>query len=221
MRRYRRGLNVEKKYFDKLFVNGSNGFPVSGGWTGNAAVIKSMAAADAVGNTGMSTGDGPSNRDGRQVTITSLHFRLRLIADDTDGTNSKDAGGSIHARVMVILDKQANGATATQSDIFSDTRLLVAYNNLNNSYRFRKLYDKVITLNTTGARVTDDKSISYERFIKFDKMCSIPLIYNGNTGAIAEVRSNNLLLVIMPNYNSTVNLNFSAECLTRLRFTDA
>ncbi len=89
-------------------------------------------------------GTGPNQRIGRNFTIRSIQMRYQLI---------KPAGlDQATFRILVILDRQTNGATfngnaiIVDGDAFDDTTWR-GYRNLENISRFEILWDKTIDLN--------------------------------------------------------------------------
>jgi len=50
--------------------------------------------------------------------------------------------------------------------------------------------------------------------IKYNKKCNIPVWFNGATGAIAEIRSNNLVMCFIGTTANICSLNYTS----RIRF---
>lgn len=150
-----------------------------------------------------------STRVGRKCTITKIGLRgvAEIFGDATAGANQW--------RIIVYLDKQANGAAAGVTDILesADDK---AFNNLSNSQRFVTLKDWYFRTEAGAYDGTDYNP--YGRALKWHKKCSIPLEFSSTTGAITELRSNNIgILAIMEQASpGTVRLSLAA----RIRFTD-
>lgn len=120
-------------------------------------------------------------------------------------------------RVIMFLDKQANGATAAVTDIL-ETASFLSFNNLANSGRFQTLLDKTVTLNymtlaSDGAGLVSSAN-KFTDF-SFHKRCNIPIEFSATTGAITEIRSNNIgVLLISRAASSALFSNI------RIRFSD-
>ncbi len=155
-------------------------------------------------------------RIGRKCTIRNILWRLRLtIVNTADAAVTGDT-----ARVILYLDKQCNGATIAVTDLL-ETADEQSFNNLANSGRFRVLMDRTYDMNCTSGsgRGSTDTLAFGENVVNdtFFKKCNIPLEFSSTTGAITEIRSNNLgVLLISQDGNAT---NFESNL--RLRFSDS
>ncbi len=154
-------------------------------------------------------------RVGRKCTIKAVNWRYLLILPQQDAQATPAPGESI--RVIVYLDKQCNGATATNTGILESADFQ-SFNNLANKNRFTILMDKTHsvnynTLGSDGAGVISSNQVlkNYQWY----KKCNIPIEFDAATGAITEIRSNNIG-VLLVSQNGTVGF-FSKM---RLRFTD-
>jgi hypothetical protein len=130
-----------------------------------------------------------SGRIGRKVMLTKLFMQGHILIPTT-ATNSET---SDIVRLILYQDKQCNGAAATVTDILESADIL-SYRNLANSGRFIVLADKkwVISCSTgSGNGTTDSYTEAYKAF-KINKMLKVPLEYDSTTGAITELRSNNI-----------------------------
>jgi len=150
-------------------------------------------------------------RVGRKCTITSIGWRyhVELAAIST-------VGGSDTARVIMFLDKQANGATAAVTDVLESADFQ-SFNNLSNSGRFRTIMDQTVTLNrlaSAGDGTANDSAPVRQSGTLF-KQCQIPLEFSAGTGAITEIRSNNIGVLLISDAAVT-----SFESKIRLRFSD-
>jgi hypothetical protein len=156
-----------------------------------------------------------STRVGRKAVIRSINWRWNLKkAATTAGSNASES-----VRLILYLDKQCNGATAAVTDILESDNYQ-SFNNLANKGRFKILMDKEITMNCMaggGDGTTEDYG-SVERNGSYFKKCMIPLEFSSTTGALTEIRSNNLgVLILSKNGTSTAPV-FDSKM--RLRFTD-
>lgn len=191
----------EAKFFDKI--------------TANAAISTTGTILDDSVNE-IVQGTGESNRIARACTLTGIFFKgnMRLIpgAALTAPRNAADV-----IRVIIYQDKQCNGATAAVTDIL-ETANVDAFYNLANSKRFYILMDKRVALNSPGAGLAaTDTWAECHKAWKFSKLCNIPIEFSGTTGAISEIRSNNIgVMAIALNPASTAFVGYTC----RVRFSD-
>ncbi len=142
-------------------------------------------------------GNGESDRVGRKITIKKIGWRYEVLLP----TTATAADTSDVVRVMMILDKQANGALGTNTSVLEDDDYQ-SFNNLANSKRYRILMDKSysITSQSGSGRGTTD-TLSYGDAVitaQWHKPCSIPIEYDNSatTGVITSIRSNNLFVIV-------------------------
>ncbi len=159
-----------------------------------------------------------SQRIGRKCTIRSINWRFRvLLTGQTDVNNLAAAADTV--RVILYLDKQANGAAAGVTDILESDDFQ-SFNNLANKSRFRTLMDRVYDLSasagagTSAAAANDTGPIFASDAIY--KKCNIPIEYSSTTGAITEVTSNNIGVLIL----AAAGARTSFDSKMRLRFSD-
>lgn len=195
------GKDAELKWFD-FNVAASN--PTTGGTIIGTGTIVNIAQ-----NTGQ------SERIGRKITVKKVQLRTQIIMPALTA-NGVNVQGDI-LRVIVYQDKQCNGATAAVLDILT-TNTWNSYRNLSNSNRFIVLSDKTYDssyetfsvdagglFNAIGSRESDNQIMK----------CDIPIEYSGVTGAVNEIRSNNIcVLAISAQGIVNVNLQF------RTRYSD-
>ncbi len=162
-----------------------------------------QSAGDVVLLSGLATGITGSTREGNAVSFKSLSFKYFI-------TNNTTSGESI-CRIMIVQDNQVNGALFTIGDLLEDTGInanIVSPSNLDNSRRFRILYNKVIVtteeVNTFAYRELYKKMNMYAR-------------YSGAGSDITGVESKGLFLVLLSN-QATNQPSIEYQC--RLRFSD-
>jgi len=132
-------------------------------------------------------GDTAIERDGRKATIKSIHVRGTFFYEPAA------TSGTTCVYFYIILDTQANGAAPAITDIFTTSGMDRNFINLDNTSRFKVL--KKITVPfvaPSGVAAAKQKMIVP---IEFYKTCNIPVDWSSNTGAITEIRSNNILAV--------------------------
>ncbi len=156
-------------------------------------------------------------RIGRKCTIRSIHWRFS--ADQVELNNGATPQTSEVIRAIFYLDKQANGATAAVTDIL-ETATHRSFRNLANSGRFQIFLDKTMVFNyqtfsfdTAGAQ-GDSAEVVGE--YQFNKNCNVPIEFSAATGAIGEIRSNNLGVLLISKsgqggFASSLRLRFSDQ----------
>ncbi len=157
-----------------------------------------------------------TGRIGRKCTIKQINWRYTIIIPNTSNASNTDDV----VRVILYLDKQCNGATAVNTGIM-ETTSFQSFNNLANKNRFTILMDKVHDLQCPGGGGQGDGTTSSFAFVSalvsgtFFKKCNIPLEFDSTTGAITEIRSNNLGVLLL---SAKGLCEFSSKM--RLRFSD-
>lgn len=156
-----------------------------------------------------------SSRDGRKITIKSLHIRGHAtLLNATDVTNT-----STIMRMRVVLDKQCNGAQFTATDLL-ESDAINSFANLANRGRFVTLIDRVMSFSCPGATATGGAYSFGEiiRPISINLKCNYPIEYDNSvtTGAIGSVRSNYLCIVLQTSTGELISISFTS----RIRYTD-
>ncbi len=153
-----------------------------------------------------------SQRIGRKCTIKSLHIR----GEYTLPTTSTPASTTDRVRTIIYLDKQTNGVTATVTGIL-ESAAINSFNNLANQSRFTILSDKTFSMNMTAGAYdgTNDQFGKISRPFMYNKKCNIPIEFDSTTGAITEIRSNNLGLLTISQVGDVL-LAYTA----RVRYSD-
>jgi len=137
-------------------------------------------------------GDTESTRDGRKAVIKSIQLRGSLYF-----VPGSDVNGIDNTYLYLVLDTQANGAAAAVTDIFTSNVMATNMLNLNNSGRFRIIKKWFMGWAATAGVTTAYGALC--RPLEYYKRCNIPIDWSGATGALTEIRSNNIFLA----YGST------------------
>lgn len=135
-------------------------------------------------------GNGAAQREGREVLVTNFHIQ---------GWLPGNPNFTIYHRVVVLIDKQANGALPNASDVFVTTDTLGptalgqlnAYRNLDEITRFEILYDKKFAVKPAISGATDPE----QRYFKVSRKKAIKIEWSGQTGQNNTIRSNNLVMM--------------------------
>lgn len=180
-------------------------------------------------------GNSPNTRIGNKITVTNINMRGIV----TSGSKNDDATAQNDCptfRIIIGIDKQANGATCTTFGVAGDnTGILqgaatssypdcLAFRNMYNLDRFTILKDKLISSRCAGSgNVVGTTKIDMAIPWKFSWKGMMPVLYNANSGMLTDVRSNNLFVAIIPDKVATLatSINATVEWTTRVKFIDA
>lgn len=152
---------------------------------------------------GVIEGDSSVTREGNDITLTSVQFRLQF------STNAADLS-SMLVRMIVFYDQQANGAAPTVATLLDTsviTPIYLAPYNHNYQKRYRIVYDKLITatpqtVNTTVGGVTTLNN-PIERVIKKKRKLGRVVKYNdNNTATITSIVTNSLYVLYLSDNNT-------------------
>ncbi len=154
----------------------------------NGTIAKSSILTIAQGDTSVT-------RSGRQIFVKSILWRYQIQLP-----NATAAGGSSDSvRVIMYLDRQANRAAATVTNILASDNYL-SFKNLHVGSRFGILYDKTHSLNSSisGDGTTVDTSVVNRdgRYFKEFKR-HIPILYNSTVGALTEMEQKNIGVLLL------------------------
>jgi len=150
-------------------------------------------------------------RVGNKVTVKKVMLRGRFNL--LDQAKSNPNGCSM--RVMIVWDKQANGTAGVDGSVVLEQNNVYGFNNLDNSDRFQILKDKWYTLNPMTQTGSTANGFA-EKLVRIScNNLNIPIMYSGATGAIGEIKSNNIIILVG---GSTVDATFLWT--TRVRYTD-
>lgn len=130
-----------------------------------------------------------NQRVGRQFNI--VHLGLKFVL--TMPNQSSIATAADAFRLIVYLDKQANGALAAVTDVLT-TASLFSFYNIDNIDRFEIIDDSTFSFSSPSfdsTPVTGGACPVYKHVIR-DYDLSIPIEYSGTTGVIGGLKSNNL-----------------------------
>lgn len=131
-------------------------------------------------------GDGPSSRDGNSLKTMKIFVNLNC------SINASAASTAL--RIVLFVDKEANGLTPTISDIFSAASVTSNYNH-NESSRFFTLSDKTMVLT---------QQASQGRYMKVYRRLGFHIHFDGTAATVANVQDNNIWLFFIS--DESVNL---------------
>ncbi len=140
-------------------------------------------------------GTGESERIGRKATLVSLHYRysFRLPAVAGAATQPDET-----MRIIIYIDKQTNGGNATVTDLL-ETANIRSFRNLSNTGRFSILMDKMHSLKHSGLGGPDPTAVQNGGTFNFtwSKKCELPLEFSSTMGALAELKTNNVGVLLI------------------------
>ncbi len=157
-----------------------------------------------------------SERIGRKCTIRKVNWRYSIILPENDAVSTPVNGDTI--RIIMFIDKQANGATAIVTDILEGATLF-SFRNLSNSGRFDIICDKLHNINYLSMASDGAGIVSQALVIKnftFNANVHLPIEFSATTGAITEIRSNNIGVLLISThavvkFDSTLRVRFSDQ----------
>ncbi len=156
-----------------------------------------------------------NTRVGRKCTIKGFYWKGTLTLPEIDAVATPPTPDLL--RIILYQDKQCNGATATTTGVL-ETADIDSFRNLANSGRFNILWDHEWALNYNTLASDTDAVVSagkVNRRFSYYKKLNMPLEFDNITGAITEIRSNNIGVILVSN-NGTSGINSKV----RLRFSD-
>lgn len=202
-------INVENKFVD--YPRADDAFATD--WaTMQDGTVKCISA--------VAQGDGESNRDGRVYHINSIHLKFTIAVDPVE--SNTDPPNDIIARVVMVLDKQTNGAELTATDVMSTPAgipAVLGFRELQYTSRFRVLMDKQIRIpralmvvNEGSANLFAHGAI-YTPVISFNKKFKKPIrvVCTGTTAVIGSIQDNSIH-VIGTATSADALLNWSSRC---------
>ncbi len=192
------GINAELKFFDTTLDD--------------AVVAAGATVTDSINL--IPQGVTESERVGRKCTVTQILWRYRYFLPVQDAVTLPVSGDTL--RIMMYVDKQANGATATSLDLL-ETANFQSFRHLADVGRFEILVDRTVSLNYTGVGSDEAAKVSMapvQRNGSFFKKCHIPLEFESTTGAITEIRSNNIGVMLLSSngivgFDSNIRIRYS------------
>lgn len=186
-------VGMEKKFLDLEVATVA---VPSGTWVGaeNDPSIDCLNA--------MTVGTGESQRDGRKITMKTLHVRGFIEA--TKGATDTTVQDPIDFAIYLVLDTQTNSAQLNAEDVMQNTvgRSVDAHRNLQFGSRFRILrsYRGSIgpAVNANNAGATTVSTSFYKKPFNWNVVLPkeyATVEYKGSTPAIADITTNSLHII--------------------------
>ena len=155
--------------------------------------------------SGIGRGDDMHERIGREVMLKSIQYEIKAAV--TSGTGVDQEG-----RIMIVYDKQCNGAVFNATDVLTaaDT---TSFRNLTYRKRFWILSDEHFTLNASA------ESGSHLR-MKYYRRVGLPITFNANdNGDVTDISTGSLYLLIIGSQAAGVTAG-TVTGSARVRFID-
>ncbi len=211
-------LGIENKFFDSSLSPAALTAPTdaSGGEHDPSATVLFNSVA---------TGDGQSQKDGRQITMRNLTIQGQIAVSAQTGQSASDSGTLFY--IAVVLDKQTNGATINSEDVYVNPSGVLGtasdpFRNLANIKRFRVLATRKLNIsnlnmtNDTGSTGGVIQSGVARRFKIFVNLRGMVTTYTGTDGTVSTIRDNSLHLIA---YASSVSAAPTIQYQARLRYS--
>ncbi len=196
-------LGPEKKFHDMLY----SADPVGSTWA-----LLSHAGGQSLNL--IAQGLTEKTRVGRRICVHNINIKGEVVMP-----TATTAIGRQLVKLALVMDRQANGADGAASDVWEVAASgLHSYRNLAAAPRFKVLWSKVFTMNSSisGNGTTIDTN-EMLRFFNCSVKLEEPIEYDGATGAITEIQSVNFFLMGVALASSPA-VTMTARC--RIRFTD-
>lgn len=158
---------AEVKYFDKQFAN-------------SALFVFNTAVGNINLLNGIVQGTDVDERIGRNVLLERLFIRGGIAKSATQ------TGESI-LRIIIVLDRQANGGTPAITDILTADSIHSMYNE-DNSERFRILFDEMEPFGSI-------ENTSYPVYLEIPIEEEATFTTGVGTGVAADIKTNSLWMV--------------------------
>ncbi len=152
--------------------------------------------------TNIAQGDTDSTRDGAQIKIVRYNCKYSVIKNPS--------ASATLLRVMLVLDKQTNGAIYNIADLLADVTAdenIISMLNLDNKFRFRVLYNQV-------HKLTPALAIGYKEIMKD---IDIKIRFDASTPSIADLTSYSLSFVFISNEATDTP---AVKFFSRVRYVD-
>ncbi len=202
-------VGIETKFVDYE----RTALTVDNAWAGNELDDTTALAVSSIAQ-----GDGESQRDGRKCELLSCH--LKGTATLASNEAQANPGESTVLRLILVLDKQTNGAQLNAEDVVTATTLDVnAWRNLQNSQRFRILKDVRMDINFTQHTQEAVNDFSYANQVKSWEMHVVfkkPIVVNhtGTTAVVTSIADNSIHLIGVSTSTAQCVINY----VSRVRF---
>lgn len=217
-------------------VDNLNGQPLVVGFN-TAGIIVSPLGSAATPTGGYPTeGAGFYNRIGRRIRMKSLQISGQIAIS---GGNAAAIAAQF-ARVMVVYDRQPNGAFPSVSDVLqnydqagatSANQTAFQHLNMNNRDRFQVLRDRKLILPPLGINgvtafsdqlvvdpnLGDNTTFLFKEFIKLN---GAEFHAKASTGLIGDIATGSIFLLVISSADANATAGWQVQLTSRLKFLD-
>jgi len=178
--------------------------------TANATYVADTTGTVTLLN-GIAQGDDINQRKGRRITNKAVH--IQGIVEPVDASTN-----STLARVIVVYDRQPNGAALTVADVLTSVNSH-SFNKLDNRNRFLVLADKKFFIGAFDNTATQTYAGSpFGHKVEIHKRISLPTTHMGTGDTIASIATGSIYMVTVGDQAPNAGGVFSLTA--RLRYTD-
>lgn len=154
---------------------------------------------------GLARGDDIGGRNGREVVMKSIETKFNLYVTAGTGVDQTH-------RVVIVYDRQTNGAAPVLLDVLS-AATAYAPRNLENRRRFKIIFDRTVALNASG------ESGSHQ-VLSFYRRLAHPTTFNaGNAGTVGDITTGAFFAIFYGNIAAGATAG-SATGTCRMRYED-
>jgi hypothetical protein len=166
--------------------------------------------------------DGVSGRDGRLIKLKHLNMKIHVAwTADSDAATFAAQGGRV--RLVLVKDKQANGAAPQWTDVFTSNANddTTDFPKLENERRFRILRDVIIQPSAFcsgggfDGSTTDVDAAGRDSYHVWNMKFNTPIEYLDTGNGVADIASNNLVLLA-----AAEGTNATLDMYSRIRYED-
>lgn len=163
------------------------------------------------------------DRIGTRIKVTSIYIRGTVSIQFAHNNPIVTANvPCFSARMTILMDYQPNGSNPTALEVFNNASS-VSQLNLVNRDRFKVIKEKVFLFDPYIVNATTNTGGTNRAIyqVKIFKKCAIPIFFNnGNAGSVADINSNNLVMLLQSDNLNAVTCKCLWDLETRCRFAD-
>jgi len=199
---------------------------------GGAPLIRVISTTDTLDLVnGIAVGANAYQRIGRSVKLHSMRFRGCILRTNSSGSTTGE-----FLRVLIVYDRQPNGAFPTYADIIQTIDSTgdgsagpFDFPNLNNQERFLILREHCMqvpcsaTAESSQSRAVNETIIDQHQQFMFDdyiKLDNLPSNYK-DTGATISSVATGAIYVVTCGTEAVASAGCSLNYVTRLKYSDA
>lgn len=153
--------------------------------------------------------DNENSRIGDKILVTSILSRFVVTQPVGNAL-----GQSMMARVMLVYDRQSNGATIDVSKLLQNPNDSFSALNSDNTGRYRIIWDKIIGL--VSQTTSNSKPVTQNNYYK----TGLPVNYNANNGTVVDIQKGNIALVAFFDAITTITAAPQIQAMIKISYKD-